>query len=68
MKKYFVYADNASGKSIQIKKCKHEYEAMSFATDIKNLAEYGCMTVIMKTDDGDYVWDALSDVWNKETT
>lgn len=61
MTKYFVYAD---GEKKPIKKCKRENEAIMFASDYKNLANYGCMSVVMETDsDGKYVWDHEAGSW-----
>lgn len=61
MTKYFVYAD---GEKKPIKKFKRENEAILFASDYKNLANYGCMSIVMETDsDGKYVWDHEAGSW-----
>ncbi len=61
MTKYLIYAD---GEKKPIRKCKHENEAIMFASDYKNLADYGCMSIVMDTDaDGKYIWDPEAGAW-----
>lgn len=66
MTKYIVYAEdeNNPGKRAKVCKIKREYEALDFIGDVKNLSKYGCMTLIMETDDdGRYVWDNEGSAW-----
>lgn len=67
MTKYYVYADDIGkpGTLRQIKKFKREFEAIDFASDFRNLADYGDMTVIMSTDNDQYVWDHGAASWEK---
>ena len=63
MTKYLIYVEN---EKKPLKKFKREYEAIDFASDFRNLADYGCMQVVMETDsDGCYVWDTQDAVWLK---
>lgn len=63
MTKYLIYAD---GVDKPIRKLKRENEAISFASDFRNLADYGVMTVVRDTDaDGRYVWDHGAGSWEK---
>lgn len=58
--KYLIYADGAK----PIRKMKRENEAIAFASDFRNLSEYGCMTVVMVTDNSvKYVWDHEAGSW-----
>lgn len=57
MTKYLIYAD---GERKPIRKFKREYEAIEFASDFRNLADYGCMTVVRHQDDGS------EDSWNMQ--
>lgn len=43
MIKYEVYAD---GENRPIKKLKREYDAINFVNDVRNLARYGCLTLV----------------------
>ena len=72
MTKYRVYAEDEDRPVIdgtaykQIKKFKREYDAIDFANDLRNLSKYGCMRLIKTTDDdGDFIWNADGDVWEK---
>lgn len=61
MTKYLIYAD---GEKKPIRKFKRENEAIMFASDFKNLADYGCMSVVMDTDsNGKFVWDHEAGCW-----
>ena len=61
MTKYEVYAE---GDNRPIKKTRREYEAIGFACDLRNLARYGCLTLIREADDGSVsVWDNLDGTW-----
>lgn len=61
MTKYYIYAENAKKP---IRKMKRENEAIMFASDFKNLANYGCMSVIMEADNGSkYTWDHEAGSW-----
>lgn len=63
MTKYFIFAE---GSKKPIRKFKHQYEAVNFATDFRNLSEHGCMTLVMETDnDGRYIWNEQNDGWEK---
>lgn len=63
MTKYLIYAD---GEKKPIRKFKRENEAIMFASDFKNLADYGCMSVVMDTDsDGKFVWDHEAGAWQR---
>lgn len=65
MTKYIIYAedDKRPGKQVQIRKAKREYEALDFVTDMKNLAKYGCMTLVMDADGKEFVWDEETRSW-----
>lgn len=65
MTKYIIYAedDKRPGKQVQIRKAKREYEALDFVTDMKNLAKYGCMTLVMDSDGKEFVWDEETRSW-----
>lgn len=73
MTKYIVYAIDedhpvldGSNAYKPVKKFKHEYEAMNFADDMKNLSKYGCMIVVKDTDtEGQYTWDTDTKAWMK---
>ncbi len=60
MIKYEVYAD---GNNRPVKKLKREYEAINFINDVRNLAKYGCMTLVKESDDSAYIWDSQNNVW-----
>ena len=61
MTKYLIYAD---GEKKPIRKFKRENEAIMFASDFKNLADYGCMSIVMDTDsNGKYIWDHEAGSW-----
>ena len=57
MTKYFIYGE---GNKKPIRKTKHENDAFLFASDFKNLQQYGCMTIIREDDDG------VSSTWNDD--
>jgi len=64
MIKYFIYGE--SNKK-PIRKTKHENDAMLFATDFKNLNQYGCMTIVREDDDGvREIWDSDIKAWTSE--
>lgn len=64
MVKYFVYGE---GNKKPIRKTKHENDAMLFATDFKNLQQYGCMTIIREDDSGvREIWDNEIKAWTSE--
>lgn len=64
MTKYEIYAD---GDNRPVKKLKREYDALNFISDVRNLARYGCMTLVRESDDGEtMVWDEMNSVWKKE--
>lgn len=67
MTKYIIYAedDEHPGEKNVVKKIKsNEYEALTFVGDVKNLAKYGYLTLIKKTDEkGDFTWDAQAGSW-----
>ena len=58
MIKYYIYGENTKKP---IRKTKHENDAMLFATDFKNLQQYGCMTIVRECEDGS------RQTWNSET-
>lgn len=62
MTKYEVYAD---GENRPIKKLKHEYEAINFINDVRNLARYGCLTLVKESggDEPTSVWDNQTNTW-----
>ena len=49
MSKFLIYGE---GLGKPIRKTKHENDAIMFVSDIKNLQQYGCMTVICEDDNG----------------
>lgn len=57
MTKYFIYGE---GDKKPIRKTKHENDAILFATDFKNLNQYGCMTIVREDDSG------FRQTWNSE--
>lgn len=65
MTKYIVYTadENNPDRAKQIKKIKHEKEAILFINDFGNLADYGCMTLVKVTDDGEYLYDNDHGEW-----
>ena len=63
MTKYIVYAEL---QEKPIRKFKREYDAVDFVTDFRNLADYGCMTLIMESDSGKYIWDRDLGDWRSE--
>lgn len=63
MTKYIVYVSDENNRAKQLKKIKHEREAVSFINDFGNLADYGCMTLVKVTDDGEYLYDNDSGTW-----
>ena len=67
MVRYVIYADddNHPGKQIVVKKTKHEYDAINFVNDVKNLSRYGCMTLVRQGDEGSYTWSNENDTWEK---
>ena len=61
MTKYYIYGEN---EKKPIRKTKHENDAMLFASDFKNLQQYGCMTIIREEEnDGRQVWDTDAMAW-----
>lgn len=61
MIKYFIYGE---GTKKPIRKTKHENDALVFASDIKNLQQHGCMTIIREDDDGNKSqWNPDTHVW-----
>ena len=61
MTKYYIYGE---GSKKPIRKTKHENDAMLFASDFKNLQQYGCMTIIRdEENDGRQVWDPDTMAW-----
>lgn len=67
MVRYLIYADDDDhpGKQIVVRKTKHEYDALNFVSDVKNLSRYGCMTLIKQDDEGSYIWSNENDTWEK---
>ena len=65
MIRYYIYAedDNHPGKQIMVKKTKHEYDAINFVNEVKNLSLYGCMTLVKQDDDGKYTWSNEDSMW-----
>ena len=64
MIKYFVYGE---GNKKPIRKTKHENDAMLFATDFKNLQQFGCMTIVREDDDGvRETWNNKIKTWSSE--
>lgn len=67
MTKYMVYADDEAHPGtmkLVKKKIKHEREAFDFIADVRNLQQYGCMTVIKDTDDqGSFFWNKDTNSW-----
>ena len=65
MTKYFIYGE---GNKKPIRKTKHENDALMFASDFKNLQQYGCMTVVREEEnDGRQTWDPDLMAWiNRE--
>ena len=61
MTKYFIYGE---GNKKPIRKTKHENDARMFASDVKNLQQYGCMTVVREEEnDGRQTWDPDLMAW-----
>ena len=61
MIKFEIYAD---GDNRPVKKLKREYEAINFVSDMRNLARYGCLTLVRSSDEEDpMVWDPQNCVW-----
>lgn len=61
MTKYFIYGE---GNKKLIRKTKHENDALMFASDFKNLQQYGCMTVVREEEnDGRQTWDPDLMAW-----
>ena len=58
MIRYYVYGE---GNKKPIRKTKHENDAMIFATEFRNLQQYGCMTVVREDDIG------MRQTWNFKT-
>ena len=64
MIKYFIYGESDKKP---IRKTKHENDAMLFATDFKNLNQYGCMMIVREDDDGvREIWDPDIKAWTSE--
>lgn len=57
MVKYILYGE---GSKKPIRKTKHENDAFLFASDFKNLQQYGCMTIVREDEDGN------RQTWNDE--
>ena len=57
MVKYILYGE---GNKKPIRKTKHENDAFLFASDFKNLQQYGCMTIVREDEDGN------RQTWNDE--
>lgn len=63
MTKYVIYAD---GDNRPVKKFKRQNEAISFVSDVRNLATFGYLTLVKEQDDAeDCVWDNLACEWRK---
>ena len=61
MTKYYIYGE---GNKKPIRKTKHENDALMFASDFKNLQQYGCMTVVREEEnDGRQTWDQDLMAW-----
>jgi len=61
MTKFEIYAD---GDNRPVKKLKREYEAINFVSDMRNLARYGCLTLVRSSDEEDpMIWDPQSNLW-----
>lgn len=64
MTKYIVYAYDANNRKQLVKKIKRENQAIDFINDIKNLSQYGYLTLEMESDEGgNMVWDGDSGKW-----
>lgn len=64
MTKYIVFGE--SNKK-PIRKTKHETDAMLFASDFKNLQQYGCMTIVRENDDGSrQTWSDETKSWEAD--
>ncbi len=64
MTRYFVYAET---ERKPVRKFKHEYEAMNFISDFKNLQQYGCMRLIKEADDdGRCLWNPDESAWEAD--
>ena len=61
MTKYLIYGE---GNKRPIRKTKHENDAFKFVSDVKNLQQYGCMTIIREEEnDGRQTWDPDLMAW-----
>jgi len=61
MIRYYVYGE---GNKKPIRKTKHENDAIIFATEFRNLQQYGCMTIVREHDDGmRQTWDSATNSW-----
>lgn len=63
MIKYEVYAD---GDNRPVKKLKREREAIAFIGDVRNLARFGCLTLVRESDNETSIWDAQQGVWKQQ--
>ena len=61
MTKYIVSTEDCK----QLKKIKRENDAISFVTDVKNLAQYGSMSLTKITDDGKFIYVNDTGEWRK---